>query len=495
MTPVVGIDLGTSNSALAYVREDGSPEIVSNSDGERVTPSVVYFDRHQGIKLIGSAARDGGDPARTISQIKRKMDDPGFFFDVDGRRWRPTEISALILTKLRKDAEETTGPIHEAVLTVPASFNEMARKSTLTAAKIAGLNVKRLINEPTAAAVYYSRTRPVLGRVLVYDMGGGTLDVTVMEIRGDSIRILNSEGARHLGGALFDEKILQLMEIAYQEKTGGKLWNSEPQRQRLLNTAEGIKRLLSKVERIEETVGNEEHGMARIEITREMFEEAISLLMTRSTMLVEQALQTVSLKPGSIDQVILAGGSTRVPRVREMLTEMFGKAPMAVGNVDECVALGAALFGKFPIQIEEVCNQSYGTLALVEDARSGKGTFENSLVIPKNTPIPCSMSQTYYTSEDNETLIEVELTQGDDPDPKYVEVIGRLSLEVPPNRPAGCRVTVNFSYDENQRISARLIDEQTGTNKEVAIDYADKRMFSEREIKRKSAYLKKIRIE
>ena len=206
----VGIDLGTSTSALAHVRPDGNPEIVPNADGERLTPSVVFFDRYEGVKLVGSAAKDGGDPDRTVRHIKKHMDDPSYVVEIDGEKWTPTEVSALILAKLRKDCAHTIGRIDEVVIAVPANFNELARKATVTAGRLAGLKVRRIVNEPTAAALYYAHTQGVRGRVLVYDLGGGTLDITVLDVDTDRIDILLSEGARHLGGSNFDEILLEL---------------------------------------------------------------------------------------------------------------------------------------------------------------------------------------------------------------------------------------------------------------------------------------------
>ncbi|MFT5466294.1 MAG: molecular chaperone DnaK [Verrucomicrobiales bacterium] len=495
MAEYIGIDLGTTNSALAYVREDGNPEIVPNTDGERLTPSVVYFDNHDGIKLVGSAARDGGDPSRTVHNIKRMMDDPRYHFEIDDKQWSPTEISALILAKLKRDCEQIIGPVGDVVITVPANFNELARKNTITAGKIAGLNISRIVNEPTAAAIYYAQMKQIEGRVLVYDLGGGTLDVTILEVIDGNIDILLSEGARHLGGTNFDEQLLKILAQEYQKKNRAELFVNERQRRRALSVAEDAKRMLSKVRQISETIGNDEDGIARVEITREAFEESISRLLTRTVMLVEQALDSVGLTERDIDHVVLVGGSTRIPKVQEILKKMFGYPPMTCGNVDECVALGAALFAKNHRKISEVCNHGYGTLAIIEDAKSGAGKFQNSIVIPKNTPIPCAMSQTYMTSEDNETLIEVEVTQGEDTDPKYVDIIGKISLDVPPNRPAGCEITVAYTYDENQRVSARIIDKDSGKSKEVDIEYAGEGVLSDIDIERKSSYLKQIRIE
>jgi len=490
----VGIDLGTSTSALAHVRADGNPEIVPNADGERLTPSVVFFDRFEGVKLIGSAAKDGGDPERTVRHIKKRMDDPSFVVEMDGEKWTPTEISALILSKLRKDCAKIIGHIEDVVITVPANFNELARKATVTAGRLAGLKVRRIVNEPTAAALYYAHTQSIRGRVLVYDLGGGTLDITILDIEGDNVDILLSEGARHLGGSDFDESLIDLIGQKYLEQNGRELILDSAQRRRLLAMSEDTKKRLSKLNVVSEKIGSEEHGLAEVELTRDDFEEAIKRLLTRTIMLLEQALDTLGLTPQDIDHVVLVGGSTRIPKVQELLTRQFGKPPVSCGNVDECVALGAALFAQRARRVSEVCNHSYGTLALIEDALTGVARVQNSVVIPKNTPIPCSMSQTYVTSENNEELIEVEITQGEDHDPRYVDIVGKISLRVPPGRPAGCAVTVTYSYDENQRVRAQVYDEESGLRKDVDIEYEGDGVLKEAEIVRKSAYLKQVKI-
>ena len=490
----VGIDLGTSTSALARVRPDGTPEIVPNADGERLTPSVVYFDQFDGIKLIGSAARDGGDPERTVHHIKKHMDDPSFTVEIDGQKWTPTEISAMILSKLKKECSKIAGEIKDVVITVPANFNELARKATVTAGKLAGLNVTRLVNEPTAAALYYAMTQDVSGRVLVYDLGGGTLDITVLEVDGDNIDILLSEGARHLGGSDFDEALLEILAAEYKKQNGADLFTDERQRRRCLTLGEDAKKMLSKLQKVSETVGNDTDGIARIDLSRDVFEGAIQRLLTRTVMLVEQALEQIDLKPDDMDAIVLVGGSTRIPKVAGILEKMFGKAPISCGNVDECVALGAALFAQRSRRVSEVCNHSYGTVAIIEDAATGEAIVQNSIVIPKNTPIPCSMSQVYITSEDNEELIEVEITQGEDRDPRYVDIVGKIALEVPPGRKAGCEVTVTYSYDENQRVRAQISDAESGLKKDIAIEYKGEGVLSDEDVERKTAYLKQIKI-
>jgi len=335
----VGIDLGTSTSSLAHVRPDGNPEIVPNADGERLTPSVVFFDRFEGVKLVGSAARNGGDQERTIRHIKKHMDDPAFFVEIDNEKWTPTEISALILSKLRKDCSKIIGPIEEAVLTVPANFNELARKATVTAGRLAGLRIQRIVNEPTAAALYYAHTQSVRGRVLVYDLGGGTLDITILEIDENNVDILLSEGARHLGGSDFDEILTDLFKQKYLEQNGRELILDAAQRRRLLAVCEETKKRLSKLSVVSEVIGNREHVPGEVELTRADFEEAIKRLLIRTIMLIEQALDTLALTPRDIDHVVLVGGSTRIPKVQELLTGKFGKPPLSCGNVDECVAL------------------------------------------------------------------------------------------------------------------------------------------------------------
>lgn len=494
--PHVGIDLGTTTSGLAYLRPDGTPEIVPNADGERLTPSVVFFDPFENIKLVGSSARDGGDPSRTVSQIKRHMDNPEHVVSIDGRSWTPSQISALILTKLKRECSQIIGEFDNAVVTVPANFNELARRSTIDAAAMAGINVTRLVNEPTAAALYYAEHSKLSGRVLVYDLGGGTLDVTILDIPTDGdVEILTSEGARHLGGADFDEALFQLFDHEYSSQHSAPLAKTKNHRERILQTCEEAKKMLSKLHKVTETVANESGTIARIEVTREQFEHAIDHLLVRTEMLVEQAMNSAGLTPRKIDHTVLVGGSTRLPAVHELLEKMTGQPPVSCGNVDECVALGAALFARKASTIREVANAGYGTLALVDDESTGDVVFQNSIVIPKDTPLPCECSQTYLTTEDNEQKIEVEITQGDDPHPRYVDLIGKVTLEVPPDRPAGCPVTVTFSYDVSQRVRAHILDHTTGLSQELDLVYQGAGVADDQTISKTKDYLDGQRIE
>jgi molecular chaperone DnaK len=400
------------------------------------------------------------------------------------------------LAKLKRDCERIIGEIEEVVITVPANFNELARKSTIAAAEMAGLKVKRLVNEPTAAAVYYAQTQNVQGRVLVFDLGGGTLDVTILDVQGDAIRILTSEGARHLGGSNFDDLLLVLFDEQYRAQTGQDLFSDERHRRRILQSAEDAKKMLSKLQRVNDTVANDlNSGIARIDLSRDGFEELIRRMLTRTVLLVEQALDSAGLTVKQVDHVVLVGGSTRIPKVKQVLEKFFGKPAKSCGNVDECVALGAALFAKTSAKIQEVCNASYGTLAMLYNAATGEEKLANSVVIPKNSLIPCSQTQVYQTSEDNEQVIEVDITQGEDDDPRFVDVIGRLTLEVPPGRPKGCEVEVTFSYDANQRVQARVLDKQSGRSKEVAVSYRGAGVLSDEELSRRSHHLRAMRIE
>ena len=311
----------------------------------------------------------------------------------------------------------------------------------------------------------------------------------------DSFKILTSEGARHLGGANFDEQLLDIYSAQYKAQINAELCTDERQRRRVLHAAEDAKKMLSKLQRVNDTIGNDSNGIARIDLTREQFEKTVSKLLTRAIMLVEQALAGIKLTTKDIEHVVLVGGSTRIPKVKTALEKHFGKPPKSCGNVDEAVALGAALFAKRSGRVREVCNASYGTLAMLLNAQTGEEAVQNSVVIPKNTPIPCSKTQIYVTSEANEKVIEVDITQGEDTDPRYVDIIGRISLEVPPNRPAGCEIAVTYSYDENQRVRALVVDKQSGRSQEVAVSYKGKGILTEEELKKRGSALRQLRIE
>jgi len=485
---IVGIDLGTTFSALAVLNAIGRPQIVPNADGERLTPSVIYFDKDSpGLIRVGTEALNCRyiDPERCVRWVKRHMGDPSFCKRIDGQEWTSVGLSALILKKIKKDAEAQIGPIGQAVISVPAHFDETRRRATMEAGKAAGLDVIGIVNEPVAAALFYATTCPVTGKVMVYDLGGGTFDVTIMEVKARDMEIICSNGDQHLGGLDFDLQILRLMEQAYRQATGSELICSDEDRARCEDEAEDIKKTLSKRPSVKKILYGHA-GSVRFEITRSEFEQAIAKFLARTEMLIEAALEEAGLKPSDIGQVLLVGGSSRIPAVSCSIERLFGFPPICAVNVDECVALGAAIHagltmlrlrpaevpapiagGLKDLSYTDVCNHSYGTLCAPIDKNTGKRTVVNQIIIRKNTPLPCQQTQTFYTLYEGQSQIEVTITQGEDIDPRYVNKIATYRFELPPGRPAGMPVKVTYSYDLNQRMHCRFEDVQSGKVLEV----------------------------
>lgn len=488
MANIAGIDLGTTYSALAVLNAIGKPQIIPNADGDRLTPSAIYFDEDNadiirvGIEAINSRHIN---PERSVRWIKRHMGDPDYRKTIDGHEWTPLELSSLILRKLKQDAEEQSGEIRDVVISVPAHFDELRRKATMDAGMAAGMNVVGIVNEPVAAALYYATSHEVSGRVLVYDLGGGTFDVTIINVQGHEMDILCSHGDHALGGVDFDREVLRILEQRYEEAQGAALITSEEDRAKYEDEAEDIKRTLSR-RPVAKKMLYGAGGSMKMEFTREMFEEAIASLLSRTDILVEVALEEAKLQPSDIDEVLLVGGSTRIPAVRERLTKLFGSEPKTAVNVDECVALGAAVHagltllrenpndvhagvasGLGDIKLTDVCNHSYGTICAPLDKETGRRLVQNRIILPKNTPLPCECSQTFYTMREGQTEIEVTVTQGEDTDPEYVNQISTYKFELPPNRPAQQPVEVTYSYDVNQRMHCKFEDLKSGRVLEV----------------------------
>jgi len=488
MSNIAGIDLGTTFSALAVLNAIGKPEIVPNTDGERLTPSAIYFDEESpdlirvGVEAINSRYLN---PARAVRWIKRHIGESDYRINVDGRDWSPVELSALILKKLKQDASATHGEIRDAVVSVPAHFDEIRRKATMDAGSAAGLNVIGIVNEPVAAALYYATTRPVFGKILVYDLGGGTLDVTIMNVKGNQMDIICSQGDHALGGIDFDRKILEILEQVYKDKFKTVLTASESDRARFEDEAEDIKKTLSR-RPVAKKIIYGPAGSMKVEVTREMFEQAISALVARADMMIEVALDEAGLKPSQIDKVLLVGGSTRVPLVQSRLQAIFGSPPENAVNVDECVALGAALHagltmlrerpdevpagirtGLKDIILTDVCNHSYGTICAPVDNRTGRRVVQNCIILKKNTPLPCESSQTFYTLTKGQKAVEVTITQGEDTVPKFVNKIATHRFELPPDRPPEQPIKVTYSYDLNQRMHCKFEDLESGRVLEV----------------------------
>ena len=350
----------------------------------------------------------------------------------------------------------------------------------MDAGMLAGLNVIGIVNEPVAAALYYATTRQVNGRVLVYDLGGGTFDVTILDVDNQDMNIVCSQGDHALGGVDFDKKIVELFEQAYREEYNEELIQNEQDRAKYEDEAEDVKKTLSRRNSVRKILYGAA-GSVRAEITRQQYEKAIEALIARTEILIEVALEEAKSKVSDITKVLLVGGSTRMPVVRQRLQEKFGFEPDVAVNVDECVALGAAIHagltllrddpdkvsqgiasGLKNVQLKDVCNHSYGTICAPIDEETGKHIVRNVIILKKNTPLPCEETQTFYTMSDGQTELQVSITQGEDEDPDYVNKIATEVFELPDNRPANQPIHVRYSYDVNQRMHCEFLDAESG---------------------------------
>jgi len=515
MAAIAGIDLGTTFSALAALNAIGRPEIVPNSEGERITSSAVYFDEEEaGVIRVGIEALNCRqlNPDRSVRWIKRHMG-TDWKKRIDEKDWTPEEISALILKKLKQDAGTEHGPIRDVVISVPAHFDETRRKATMDAGALAGLNVIGIVNEPVAAALYYATSHNVNGRVLVYDLGGGTFDVTVLDISGQDIRILCSQGDHALGGIDFDRKIMDLFSEAYRKQTGSELITSEQDRARYEDEAEDVKKTLSRRRTCKKILYGP-GGSVRIELKREDFEKAIEPLIARTEMLIDVALEEAKAKKEPITKVLLVGGSTRMPMVQQRLEARFGFAPETAVNVDECVALGAAIHagltmlaenpkalskgiagGLRDVRLQDVCNHSYGTICAPIDESTGRHVMRNTIILKKNTPLPCEATQMFYTMSENQTELQIIITQGEDEDPDYVNKIATEVFELPPNRPANRPISVQYSYDLNQRMHCRFQDEESGRQLNVEFCVGGDGRCNGKNVQRRTEEMEKLKVQ
>ncbi len=472
MSKIVGIHLGDNFATLAHLNDMGRPEVIPNCDGERRMPSAVYFDQRGRITVGSEAVRSRyEDGSRCVRWIKAHMGDPDYRVRMDSNEYSPSEITALIIKKLVQDAIPQIGEISDAVITLPANFGEVARKATMDAGKIAGLNVIGLVNELTAAAFYYAITYEIAGHVMIFDLGGGTFDVSVANVAGKDIEIVASSGARDLGGYHFDQKLLEYYEKKYKEETGGKLYSTPEERAEFEDYAEETKKSLSKKETVKFRLKGEE-GTVRGEITRAEFESLISLDIARIEMLIETVLDEAEIEASDVEKVLLVGGSSRIPAVQRLLKEIFGHEPTLAGKVDECVCLGAALYagirlleenpskvsapqaqGLGDIKMGAVCNASYGRIVMAYDEVLGKEILKNKILIKKNSRIPCSVTKTIYTEYDDQREIGGNVTQGESSDPDLVATIASGKLQLPAGLPTGTPIEVTYSYDKDQRMS------------------------------------------
>lgn len=465
---IVGIDLGTTFSAVAYVNPHGKPEVLPNREGDRTTPSVIFFEEG-GNPIVGKEARNLAliEPRRTVRFIKREMGNPSFRFNVDGIDHFPEDLSAAILRKLKNDAEAFLGAeVHKAVISVPAYFKDAQREATRQAGKIAGLEVIRIVNEPTAAALAYGLDKKEGDQtILVYDFGGGTFDVTVMRIKGNSFTILATDGDAKLGGKDIDARLVDHFAAEFQRDYGIDLRTEPHTHQDLWDKAEIAKKDLSFRDNLAVTLSSGEKTL-RVDLDREQFVPLIQDLIQETEKCMERVIQAAGLEWSKIDTILLAGGSSRIPAVREMIKQVTGKDVAQDMNPDECVAMGAAiqavvttietegveaapaLQSGADIVVHDVASHSLGVKAL----SSGRDKYINSIIIPRFTPIPCEKTRTYATNEDNQNRVEIEVLQGEDKDPRSPEVllIGKAGLKDLPAHKAGelvIEVTLRYNAD------------------------------------------------
>ena len=474
MGKIIGIDLGTTNSCVA-VMEGGQPTVISNAEGARTTPSVVAFTKN-GERLVGEPAKRQAvtNADNTISSIKRDMGtDRGR--TIDGKKYSPQQISAMILQKLKSDAENYLGDkVTEAVITVPAYFNDAQRQATKDAGKIAGLDVKRIINEPTAAALAYGLDNEKEQKIMVYDLGGGTFDVSVIEIGEGVIEVLATSGNNRLGGDDFDQRITDWMLSEFKNKEGVDLSGDKMAMQRLKEAAEKAKKELSastttdiNLPYITATAEGPKH--LELTLTRAKFEELIHDLIEATAEPVRNALKDAGLNPSDLGQVLLVGGSTRVPAVQDKVRQLTGKEPSKSLNPDECVALGASIQGgklAGDAGAGEILLLDVTPLSLSIETMGGVATR----LIERNTTIPTKHSQVFSTAADNQTAVDINVVQGERQFAKDNKSLGQFRLDgIPPARRGVPQIEVTFDIDANGIVNVSAKDLGTGKEQHITI--------------------------
>ena len=474
MSKILGIDLGTTFSAMATIDETGRAKIVNNQEGEAVTPSCCEYIVEENKVIVGTEAARGIGKPNVFSRFKMEMG-TDTEYSYNNQTFTPKKLSSLILTKLHQDAKHTIGDIEEAVITVPANFSNEAREDTMEAAKLAGLNVKYIINEPTAAAVYYAMQENLnSGNYMVFDLGGGTFDVTALKFENMNVEVLTSNGVTKLGGRDFDDLLVEHVKKKYKKETGKELNDSLY----TLNDAENDKKTLTK----KQSTFASSIRDTDISISRDEFEELLSGYISQIIMLCESTLIEAKLDKKDLQGVLLVGGSSRIPIVQSTVREVFGMDFISTANLDQVVGLGAAVFAGYKankdgtvklssaqqnalgkINVSEVTNKCFGTIALVGNKS------ENSVIITKNTKIPCSEMKTYTTVEDGQTAVNCSVTEAGEEttDLTFVKIISENTLELPPDRPKGQVVEVTFSFDDNQIMHCSFHDVASGKKSEI----------------------------
>jgi molecular chaperone DnaK len=497
MAKILGIDLGTTFSAMAAI-EAGEPKIIENSEGARITPSVVALTKN-GERLVGVMARrqEITNPENTIFSAKRligrRFSDPEVQKDKKnlpyqikeaadggveiklGEKWyKPAEISAMVLQKLKADAEEKLGEtINEAIITCPAYFDDSQRKATKVAGEIAGFTVKRVINEPTAAALAYGLSKKKDQQIVVYDFGGGTFDISILDVSEDTIEVKATGGDTHLGGDDFDQKIMGWIVGEFKKDQGIDLSKDPLALQRIKETAEKAKIELSTALETEINlpfITSDASGPKHLylKFTRSKLEELVSEYIEKSVKLVEQTLQEAKMAKKDIEEIVLVGGQTRMPAIQQAIKNLFGKEPNKSINPDEVVAIGAAVqAGIMQGEVKDVLLLDVTPLSLGIETLGGVST----VLIPKNTTVPTSKSQTFSTAADNQTSVEIHVLQGERPMAQDNKTLGRFMLDgIPPAQRGIPQVDVTFDIDANGILSVSAKDKATGKEQKIRIE-------------------------
>ena len=474
MSKIIGIDLGTTNSCMA-VMEGGKATVIANAEGIRTTPSVVGFAKN-GERLVGEAAKRQAvtNPERTISSIKRHMGSD-YKVNIDGKDYTPQEISAMILQKLKADAEAYLGEkVTEAVITVPAYFNDAQRQATKDAGKIAGLEVKRIINEPTAAALAYGLDEGKEQKIMVYDLGGGTFDVSIIEIGDGVIEVKSTNGDTHLGGDDYDQKIINWMVSEFKAKEGIDLSGDKMAMQRLKEASEKAKKELSSTTTsninlpfITATADGAKH--LDMNLTKAKFEELTNDLTEKTAIPVQNALKDAGYSASDINKVLLVGGSTRIPAVQEKVKSLMGQEPSKTLNPDECVALGASIQGgklAGDAGAGDILLLDVTPLTLSIETMGGVATH----LIERNTTIPTKKSQVFSTAADNQTAVDINVVQGEREFARDNKSLGTFRLDGIMPAPRGVpQIEVTFDIDANGIVNVSAKDKGTGKENHITI--------------------------